>query len=391
MKRLFWITSALLLIASGCKKMDFNYKQFIGDGEIKYVSKADSLHVRGGDERAELSWLLMSDPSVSSYKIYWDNKQDSVMGKVVKTDDIDTIRVIVDNISEGSHEFQVYLLNDNGNTSVMASTMGKVYGTLYKRTLLNRLIAHTQFFKGDQLEIEMGLPEETFLYSEIKYLNTDDEWISRIIMPEVEIDTLSDFPNGGEFEMRSAFKPDSLALDTFYTEFETYETEEVVIIEDPFQLSFSTRVAYGNQADQFSVLVSTDFDGVYELANVESADWTDITDEFMLSTGQADFIDSEVINLSPHIDPDKPIYVAFRYTYLPDSGTPRNWLLENILVETEDSKRKVGIEPNELNLVYRGDTDRDVAVVTPTRITFRGNTELRDKTLITWGISEPLE
>lgn len=391
MDRLFWTVCILLLIASSCKKMDFNYKQFIGDGEIDYVGKADSLHVKGGDERAELSWLLISDPSVSSYKIYWDNKQDSSSGTLTKTDGIDTVKVIVDNVTEGSHEFSVYLFNDKGNTSVLSSVMGRVYGSLYRRTLLNRLIVNSQFLKGDSLELELGLPEETLLYSEVKYLNINDELISYMITPDVEIDTLPDFPNGGDFEMRSAFKPDSLALDTFYTEFEQYETEEVVIIEDPFQLSFSTRVAYGNQADQFSVLVSTDFDGVYELNNVEGADWTDITDEFLLSTGQTDFVNSGAIDLSPYVEPDQPIYIAFKYTYLPDSGTPRNWMLENVLVETEDSKREVGIEPGELEFVYSGDTDRDVAVVTPTRVTFRGNDELRDKTLITWGISGPLE
>src|SRR5690606_16328711 len=80
---------------SSCKKLDFNYRQFIGDGEITYTGKADSLKVRGGDQRAELSWLLVADPKVTSYKIYWDNRQDSTSGTLVKTDNVDTVKVML--------------------------------------------------------------------------------------------------------------------------------------------------------------------------------------------------------------------------------------------------------------------------------------------------------
>src|SRR5690606_31000960 len=166
---------------SACKKLDDNYKQFIGDGEITYVGKADSLHLRGGDRRAELSWLLMSDPSVSSYKVYWNNRQDSLLGNLVKTDDVDTVRLIIDDLTEETHEFEVFLYDKDGNTSVLSSVVGKVYGPLYNRTLLNRLVREATSFRGNQLELSLGVAEETLLYSEVKYLNIHDELITHPI------------------------------------------------------------------------------------------------------------------------------------------------------------------------------------------------------------------
>jgi len=391
MRRLFWILLAFVFVVSGCKKLDDNYRQFVGDGEIKYVGKADSLHIRGGDQRAELSWLLMSDPSVSSYKIYWNNRQDSLSGELTKTENVDTVKVIIDNLTEETHEFQVFLFDNEGRTSVLSSIVARVYGPRYRGSLLNRLIGNSKVLRGDQLELTMGLAEETLLYSEVRYLDINDELTSHRIIPNVEIDTLLNFPNGGSYEMRSAFKPDSLALDTFYTDFELFETEEFAFVENPLELSFKTRMVYGTQDNQLAILVSTDFNGVYEKEDINAATWTDITEEFTLSSGGDDFTTSGIKELEAYMEPNKPIYIAFRYTYLPDAGNPRNWMIEDVLVKTVLNGMELGIEGKDVNIVVVGETDRDVAVLGSSgRITFRGNTGLRDQSLVTWGISGPL-
>ncbi|MBD1422781.1 DUF5017 domain-containing protein [Sphingobacterium chuzhouense] len=191
--------------------------------------------------------------------------------------------------------------------------------------------------------------------------------------------------------MRSAFKPDSLALDTFYTDFELFETEEFAFVENPLELSFKTRMVYGTQDNQLAILVSTDFNGVYEKEDINAATWTDITEEFTLSSGGDDFTTSGIKELEAYMEPNKPIYIAFRYTYLPDAGNPRNWMIEDVLVKTVLNGMELGIEGKDVNIVVVGETDRDVAVLGSSgRITFRGNTGLRDQSLVTWGISGPL-
>lgn len=379
----------LTLLLVGCKKMDFNYRQFIEDGETTYIGKADSLLVRGGNQRVELHWLLISDPKVDSYKIYWNNRQDSVMGQLYKTDQIDTVVVPLRNLEEKTHEFEVFQFDRLGNTSIRSSVVGKVYGSRYENSLVNRAFNETEYIGRDRMEITWADPELQLLFSEIKYRNTNDDEVIYRVNRDSEIDTLYNFPNGGKFELRSAFIPDSLALDTFYTDYTVFEFEAE---ENPLLLSFSTKYQYGSQDNQLAVLISTDFNGSYEAADVNAATWIDITDDFVLSSGGDSFISSGLKDISEYELPNKLFYIAFRYTYSPDLGTnPRNWFLEDVLVETQNGNRKSGVEGSGFNFVIIGDTDRDVAVLGSTgRITFRGNSGLEDRSLVTWGISKPL-
>ncbi len=48
--------------------------------------------------------------------------------------------------------------------------------------------------------------------------------------------------------------------------------------------SFSTTLNNGTQENQLSVLVSSDFNGTYDIANIRLATWTDITSHYVLNT-----------------------------------------------------------------------------------------------------------
>src|SRR5690606_31002279 len=79
-------------VLSSCGKMDDTYRDFLADGETVYVAKADSLKVRPGRERVELEWLVMSDPKVKHYKVYWNNRTDSIERDLDRVKDGDTVR-----------------------------------------------------------------------------------------------------------------------------------------------------------------------------------------------------------------------------------------------------------------------------------------------------------
>ena len=90
------VLSLLFSIFTSCENMEDTYKEFVGDGETVYIGKADSIKARGGRNRLELSWLLLSDPKVSSFKVYWNNKGDSIEGDLVKTENVDTVKLMMD-------------------------------------------------------------------------------------------------------------------------------------------------------------------------------------------------------------------------------------------------------------------------------------------------------
>jgi hypothetical protein len=108
-------------------------------------------------------------------------------------------------------------------------------------------------------------------------------------------------------------------------------------------LSFKSGVAPGTppgtQADQFSILTSTDFSGNYaDLASVKAATWTDITDSFTLGTTAA-LVTSDTIDLSNFLVDGKPIYFALRYVNQPqvDSGFAQQWLIESFTLNSKDT------------------------------------------------------
>lgn len=74
-------------------------------------------------------------------------------------------------------------------------------------------------------------------------------------------------------------------------------------------LSFLSAVNFDGPALQ--LLVSTDFNGTYDLTNVSAATWTDITDQAAWSAGNYVFTESGMIDLSSY---SGTVYFAFVYT-----------------------------------------------------------------------------
>lgn len=103
------------------------------------------------------------------------------------------------------------------------------------------------------------------------------------------------------------------------------------------QLSFSTSVQTGTQANQLSVLASNNFNGDYSsLVSVKSATWIDITERFKLAT-TATFTTSTAQDLTDLIVAGKPLYLAFRYTTKPQAvnGLARIWAIQSLTLTSK--------------------------------------------------------
>lgn len=94
-------------------------------------------------------------------------------------------------------------------------------------------------------------------------------------------------------------------------------------------LLFSSAVSSGTQANQLTVLVSTDFNGNYSnISNVRSATWTDITSRIKLGTTATFF--ATTADISDLIVAGKPLYVGFKYLTRPQAvnGIARTWMIQ---------------------------------------------------------------
>lgn len=380
---------ALIVLALGCKKMDDHYRQFIEDGETIYIAKADSIKVRGGDGRIEISWLLLSDPKVRSYKLYWDNRTDSLTGEIHKTSEIDTVRVMLNNMAEGIHYFEIYMYDKDGNSSVQAEATGSVYGPLYEESLLTRTFLSMRKI-GSDIEVNWTPAGSDLDHVEIRYLNNKGDSIHRLIPAAIELDTIRNVSLHNEYEYRSAFLPDSTALDTFYTPYTFIDYEEYAKNKG-LNMSLNTTVQYGDQENQLSILVSTDFDGVYEMNDIKNATWTDITSNFSLatSTTKEPWGPQDLVSLFAE---GKPLYIAFRYITLPqgDNGLQRTWKVSNFELANKEGAVISTLDAAEFTLIHDGPFESGRSSISTSTITLRGNKDDTESKTEDWAISKAI-
>jgi len=150
-------------------------------------------------------------------------------------------------------------------------------------------------------------------------------------------------------------------------------------------LAFTSSVQLGTQANQVSLLASTNFNGDYSsVAKVKAATWVDITNRFKLGTN-ATLLASGTVDVSDLIVAGKPIYFAFRYNTKAQAtnGIARQWFIQSF---TLNSKKLL---ENSLTLTIADQTTTGFRIVddlkdkapalssvTATRLTLQGNTYL---------------
>lgn len=208
---------------SACKKMDDSYRQFIEKGETIYIAKADSIKINGGRNRVEVTWLLLSDPKVSSYKLLWNNGRDSLVKAVSKTKEVDTVKALLTNMTEGTYFFDIYLYDKLGHSSVKATKSGMVYGERFQSSLLTR--AYRSITRsGADVNVEW-MPADTIAKQvDLQYTNTIGELVKVKITDKKQIVTrLVGVPVNGTFSYRTVFEPEAKGLDLFYTDYMTVQ------------------------------------------------------------------------------------------------------------------------------------------------------------------------
>src|SRR5690606_18849163 len=116
--------------------MDDSYAELIKDGGTTYVGKVDSVQVASGKKRLKLSWLLSADPSLKKVKVFWNNKTDSLEIPVENPGNSQRMEVLIDDLDEGKHTFEIITYDSRGNTSIKVELLGEAFGDLYASTIV---------------------------------------------------------------------------------------------------------------------------------------------------------------------------------------------------------------------------------------------------------------
>ncbi len=218
-QRIKFLTIICTLVCGvvSCDKMTDNYQEYLEGGEIIYPGKADSIQVHPGKYRVELQWLIMSDPSVSSATVYWNNKQNFQKVAISRTTGIDTVKVILNDMEEQTYTFEVYTLDNEGNQSVKTEVVGTVYGDKYRSTLLNRAIRSYNYSEEEGLTLHWEKADAGTVAEEIAYMDVNNH--NRVLSFPVEQENvlLEGYNPDLGFNLSTVFMPDSMAIDTFKT------------------------------------------------------------------------------------------------------------------------------------------------------------------------------
>jgi hypothetical protein len=200
--------------------MDETYSEFWDEGVITYPAKADSVRTYPGDNRIILSWQLRGDPSITRTKIYWNNRTDSLDTPVTLTGAlVEKIDVSLSNLPEASYAFDIYMFDGKGNRSIPVSTVGKVYGENYRKTLLARYVTNAEYSAGEMTITWGNRVDATSVGTKIIYHSTDGTQRSIFETPDAVSTVISDFDYevGNTFTVISAYLPVAEAVDTFYS------------------------------------------------------------------------------------------------------------------------------------------------------------------------------
>lgn len=98
-------------------------------------------------------------------------------------------------------------------------------------------------------------------------------------------------------------------------------------------VSYTDYVTYVHP--NFRILISSDFNGIYDAENLTSATWTDVTDRFELPTATSTNTPSGAINLKECAgdDNDALFYIAFRYFDIDKTPVRNRWVVRSMNIK----------------------------------------------------------
>ncbi|CAG5007805.1 hypothetical protein DYBT9275_04130 [Dyadobacter sp. CECT 9275] len=229
MSTIYKLATCLFFLAAFASCTDWDdFKKYQAGGEIVYPGKGDTIVVASGRNRMQLLWVLGADPRVIKYKLYWNNKADSLEAPVPADVIGDTMKIMIETLPEGSYNFEMFSLDAKGNISVPLRFNGRAYGTNYESGLLNRSIRSTSYNDSlKTLEVLWNDPDTVNVNTELKYIGIDSKTKSVVLGPEITASEVKDWKPGTILSYRSSFKPDRKAIDVFTAT--KYDTLSVTI------------------------------------------------------------------------------------------------------------------------------------------------------------------
>jgi hypothetical protein len=200
--------------------MDSTYKEFIVPNGIIYPGAAKSPIVHSGHDRVRLDWIKSNDPKGIKAMVYWNNYTDSL--NVTIPTNADTIKCLIESLPENNYTFVIKTYDTEGNSSIPVQASGSSYGLLYIANLANRMIETETMDDDNVWEMSWGSATNVpgLIYTELEYVTNTGAGKTLQILPDDKETVVADCAvSGAPYRYRTAYLPNSLSIDTFYTDY----------------------------------------------------------------------------------------------------------------------------------------------------------------------------
>ncbi|MBB6107889.1 protein of unknown function [Mucilaginibacter lappiensis] len=210
----------ILVTLYSCQKNNLgnDYKNYYTGHEIVYTGAVANAVVQPGNLEIGLKWKASTDPSITKYVIYYNNKADSQIVNI--SGKADTIKTVIKGLAEYTYSFTIYSYDAKGNKSIPYEVNNaKVYGPIYISTLLNRGYNATNPYavsKTGYVTLNFIQPDTINIGTIIKYTNRAGQSVQKVLSPDSSSITFPDYKGGTDITYNSSYIPDRNAIDVFY-------------------------------------------------------------------------------------------------------------------------------------------------------------------------------
>lgn len=216
------IVSISVLFA--CSGMNDDHDIYLRNGEIQYLGRVDSVKLFPGNNRFMMRYWV-SDSRAEVLKIYWDQKRDSLIVPIPPHSPADPMDILIGNVQnpipEGTQILQMVTSDGDGLTSIMYERNVNVYGEAFASTIYQRAVSSAWYdSEEEELTITWLSPMSAKEVGvNISYFNVGGETVQKTLsVEELRSPTVLeniDVTKGASY--RTAFLPEPLAIDTFFT------------------------------------------------------------------------------------------------------------------------------------------------------------------------------
>lgn len=192
MKRLYHYILCGIIIAMmpalyACNEsLEDTYKDYAGDGEIRYLGACTDLTASPGWERILVNWTNNVDPVIQKMKVTWkmDNGTDSILlDKGTTSYSIDKLNGKA--LEDGTYEITVYSVDDKGTCSLGRTVYARPYTNGHEEVQSFNRVVSKIYLIGNRLALSFLPWKEGMKSASVSYTRADGSAGQLTLTPEL--------------------------------------------------------------------------------------------------------------------------------------------------------------------------------------------------------------